>query len=83
MGSCGLRMLPEGIGGLAGLKRLILGGNQELTALPARIGRLRNLEGLDLRHCPALADLHELQEREGLPALLAHLAAQEELAGEA
>jgi hypothetical protein len=33
-----------------------------VTGSPAaRLGRLRNLEALDLRHCPLLADLYELQ----------------------
>jgi hypothetical protein len=73
---CNLRALPEGIGRLAGLKILRLNFNQELTALPAGLGRLRNLEALDLHFCPGLAALENLQRREGLPALVAHLAAQ-------
>ena len=77
---CGLRALPEGIGRLAGLNRLNLSYNEELTALPAGLGRLRSLEELDIDGCPGLAALHGLQEREGLPALLAHLAAQGEAA---
>ena len=76
----GLRALPEGIGRLAGLKRLKLGGNKKLTALPAGLGRLRNLEALYLFNCPGLGALEDLLEREGLPALLAHLAAQGEAA---
>jgi hypothetical protein len=39
----------------------------------AGLGRLRNLEQLRLDGCPGLAALRVLQEREGLPALLAHL----------
>jgi hypothetical protein len=50
--------------------------NVRLTALPAGLGRLRNLEELRRLGCPGLAALDDLQEREGLPALLAHLAAQ-------
>jgi hypothetical protein len=75
--SCGLRALPEGIEGLAGLQKLYLGYNIELTALPAGLGRLRNLEELDISYgCPGLGALQDLQQQEGLPALLAHLAAQ-------
>jgi Leucine-rich repeat (LRR) protein len=73
LGGCELRALPEGIGGLTGLRKLDLFYNVELTALPAGLGRLRNLEELDLSHCPGLGALHNLQQREGLPALLAHL----------
>jgi hypothetical protein len=82
---CGLTALPEGIGGLVGLRALNLCGNRGLAALPAGLGRLRNLEELDLRICPGLAALRGMQEREGLAALLAHLAAQggEPAAGEA
>ena len=75
-----LRALPEGMEGLVGLKRLHLYFNERLTALPAGLGRLRNLEGLGLTPlagCPGLAALKDLHEREGLPALLAHLAAQD------
>ena len=77
---CGLMALPEGIGALTGLKKLDVRWNEELTALPAGLGRLRNLEELYLHHCPRLAALHDLQRQEGLPALLAHLAAQGEAA---
>jgi Leucine-rich repeat (LRR) protein len=77
---CGLRALPEWFGGLAGLRALDLWGNTGLSALPDGFVRLRNLEALDLDHCPALHTLKQLQEREGLPSLLAHLAAQGELA---
>jgi Leucine-rich repeat (LRR) protein len=80
LNDCGLRALPEGIGALARLRKLDLGINKELTALPARLGRLRNLEALRLWHCPGLAALDDLHQREGLPALLAHLAAQGEAA---
>jgi hypothetical protein len=71
--------------GLAGLKRLNLFNNTRLTALPVGLGRLRNLEELNLGLCPVLAALHDLHEREGLPTLLAHLAAQggEPAAGQA
>ena len=56
-----------------------------LAVLPAQLGRLRSLEELDIDGCPGLATLQDLHEREGLPALLAHLAAQggEPAAGEA
>jgi hypothetical protein len=82
---CELTALPEGIGALVGLRALNLYSNTGLTALAAGLGRLRNLEELDLDGCPGLAALDDLQRREGLPALLAHLAAQggEPAAGEA
>ena len=73
---CGLRALPEGIGRLVGLKRLDLSNNKDLTALPAGLGQLRNLEELELYLCPGLAALQDLRWREGLPLLLAYLAAQ-------
>ena len=38
------------------------------------------IEALRLWHCPGLAALDDLHQREGLPALLAHLAAQGEAA---
>ena len=64
---------------MSGLWKLDLYGNRGLTALPAGLGRLRNLEELDITvGCPGLATLHDLQRREGLPALLAHLATQGE-----
>jgi hypothetical protein len=77
-------MLPEAIGRLTGLRTLNLHHNDELAVLPAGLSQLRNLEvdvwppGLDLRYSPGLAALYDLQSREGLPALLAHLAAQGE-----
>ena len=85
MEDCGLRALPAGVGRLAGLKHLNLYGNEGLAALAAGLGRLGNLTHLDLRKCPGLTALADLQRREGLPALLAHLAAQggEPAAGEA
>jgi hypothetical protein len=73
---CGLTVLPEGIGGLTGLRMLDLGFNEELTVLPNGLGRLPNLEMLRLYGCPGLAAFRILQQREGLPALLAHLATQ-------
>ena len=74
---CGLTVLPEGIGRLAGLQKLDLRYNTGLTALPAGLGRLRNLHTLIIAYgCPGLAALSDLQRREGLPALVAHLAAQ-------
>jgi Leucine-rich repeat (LRR) protein len=72
--SRGLMSLPEGMEALAGLKRLDLSDNRELTVLPAKLGRLRNLEELDLDD-PGLATLHDMRQREGLLVLLAHLAA--------
>jgi hypothetical protein len=48
----------------------------DLATLPAGLGRLRNLRTLGLLGCPGLAALNSLKEREGLPAVLAHLAAQ-------
>jgi hypothetical protein len=80
MSYCRLTALPEGVEGLTGLRTLDLTGNRELTTLPAGLGRLRNLEGLRLYGCPELAALRNLHQREGQPALLAHLAAQGELA---
>ena len=87
----GVSALPGGIGELAGLRVLNLFGNGG-TTLPAGLGRLPNLDVLYLDDCPRLAalynleelhervdgDLHELLAREGLPALLALLAAQGE-----
>jgi Leucine-rich repeat (LRR) protein len=76
---CGLWALPEGIGGLTGLRKLDVSSNSELTALPAGLGHLPNLEELVFYGCPLagdMDDLHEMHDREGLPALLAHLAAQ-------
>ena len=75
---CNMMVLPEGVVGLAGLRALDLRCNTELTTLPAGLGRLRNLKVLYLVGCPGLAALRGLQRREGLPALLAHLAAQGE-----
>jgi Leucine-rich repeat (LRR) protein len=85
LGFCGLIALLEGMEGLAGLRKLDLCMNEELTALPAGLGWLRNLVELDIGLCPVLAAMHDMHEREGLPALLAHLAAQggELAAGEA
>jgi hypothetical protein len=85
LNDCGLRALPEGVGAMAGLKTLHLSSNEELTALPAELSRLRDLEELALGGCPGLDALYDLQERDGLPALLAHLATQggELAAGEA
>ena len=52
---------------MAGLKKLELSGNMELTTLPAGLGQLHNLEGLYLDRCPGLkALLHGLlKERMG------------------
>ena len=72
LGYCWLTALPVGIEALAGLKSLVLSFN-ELSTLPAGLGRLRNLEEPDLDKCPGLAALDDLQKWEGLPALLAHL----------
>jgi Leucine-rich repeat (LRR) protein len=85
LAGCGLVVLPEGIGRLAGLKKLDLFGNEQLIALPAGLGRLCNLKELRLWGCLGLAALRTLHDQEGLPALLAHLAAQggEPAAGEA
>jgi hypothetical protein len=74
-GNYQLTALPEGLCALAGLEELNL-AFCELRALPAGLGQLRNLDELDLRHCPGLKHLNDLQQEEGLPALLAHLAAQ-------
>jgi hypothetical protein len=85
LSSCGLTALPEEIEGLIGLKKLNLSCNEGLTALPAGLGRRRNPRRLhyrgefelDLSDCPGLAALEDLQEQEGLPALLAHLAGED------
>jgi hypothetical protein len=69
----GLRALPAGNEELVELWKLDLRGTDRLATLPAGLGRLRNLEKLHLKDCRELAALHELQWREGLPALLAHL----------
>jgi Leucine-rich repeat (LRR) protein len=76
LGSCGLRALPEGMGGLVGLRKLTLSENDRLTALPAGLGRLRYLHTLGMESCHGLSALNDWQHRDGLPALLAHLAAQ-------
>jgi hypothetical protein len=73
---CNMMVLPEGVVGLAGLRALDLRCNMGLTTLPAGLGRLRNLKVLYLVGCPGLAALRSLQSWGGLPALLAHLAAQ-------
>jgi hypothetical protein len=39
-------------------------------------GQLRNLQVLGFDGCPGLVALQHLWQREGLPTLLAHLAAQ-------
>ena len=81
LADCGVRALPEGIGALIVLRKLDFRFNPELATLPARLGRLRSLEELDISYgCPRLAALSDLQKREGLPALLAHLAVQGEAA---
>jgi hypothetical protein len=51
LGQCGLRALPEGIGRLVGLKKLSLGSNSELAALPEGMWSLVGLEELDLSNC--------------------------------
>jgi leucine-rich repeat protein SHOC2 len=71
----GLTALPAALGGLRNLTTLFLDGCRELTALPAALGDLRVLEELSIDDCPGLADLADRQRRQGLPALLAHLAA--------
>ena len=48
--------------------------------MPAGLDRLRNLEELGLGNYHGLAALEDLKLWEGLPALLAHLAAQGEAA---
>jgi hypothetical protein len=73
---CDLTTLPEGVGGLAGLRMLSLDFNIGLTALPAGLGLLAGLRNFSIGDCPGLASLNDLLWREGLPALLAHLAAQ-------
>jgi hypothetical protein len=55
---CGLTALPEGIGGLTGLKSLFLGSNMRLTALPEGLWSLAALELLNLMFC-GLAALPE------------------------
>ena len=70
---CGLTALPEGIGRLAGLKRLDVRHNKKLTALPAELGQLRSLVYLCIDGCPGLAVEHAIQHQRGLPALLWHL----------
>ena len=41
--------------------------------MPAGLGELHDLKELSLGICPRLATLDALKEREGLPALLAHM----------
>ena len=66
-------------------KNLKLGafsGNVQLHNLELRVARIRehNLlhasHGLMLGGCAGLAALYDLKRREGMPALLAHIAAQ-------
>jgi hypothetical protein len=79
MHHCGLQTLPVGVEGLVALKTLNLTDNVELQALPMRLGQLRNLETLRISCCPALKVLDVLKKKQGLPALLAHIAAQGDL----
>jgi hypothetical protein len=51
---CGLAALSEGISGLAGLRKLDVSFNRELTALPDGLCALASLEELDLRFCAGL-----------------------------
>jgi hypothetical protein len=72
----GLTALPEGLCALAGLEELDL-SECGLRAQPEGIRGLAGLRKFDLwNNCRGLEALQDLQEREGLPALLAHLAAQ-------
>ena len=65
---CDLTALPEGVGQLAGLRKLDLDGNDGITTLPAALG---------LYGCSKMDNLlGDLWIRLGLPALLAHLATQ-------
>ena len=52
---CRLMTVPAGIEELAGLKRLDLEGNEELTALPEGLWTLAGLEELDLNECGLMA----------------------------
>ena len=80
LGGCGLLSLMEGSAGLTGLRRLHLWGNELLTTLPTGLGKLNpyryvlaKLEELNISDCPGLATLDDMQKREGLPTMLAHL----------
>jgi Leucine-rich repeat (LRR) protein len=75
---CGLTALPEGIGLLVGLKKLVLNGNMELTALPARLCALVVLEEPHLIDCGLTALPEEIGALTGLPTL--NLFGNEELA---
>ena len=59
---------------MVGLRKLDLRHNGGLTALPVGLGRLHNLEVLLLGCSARLAGLCDLERKEGLSALLAHLA---------
>ena len=56
------------VGGLAELRTLALGDAEALRTLPMGLGKLRNLETLDLDGCPGLATAHERPARAGGPA---------------
>eukprot|EP01051_Picozoa_sp_SAG22_P016472 SAG22_NODE_2334_length_2704_cov_1.163532_2_plen_366_part_00 len=49
--NCGLGSVPAEIGGLAALRKLWVGNNPDLAALPATVGRLPKLTNLDIRGC--------------------------------
>merc|ERR1711865_423603 len=76
LSSCGLQALPEGIGELTGLQKLNLLGNGLLRTLPTMgLGRLSELETFQFEFTPGLCALKEVKILEGVPALLAYLAA--------
>ncbi|PWA53772.1 Leucine-rich repeat-containing protein [Artemisia annua] len=56
---CNLEQVPDGLGGLSGLKELYLSGNN-FTSLPRSLSQLSSLNWLDVNGCKKLEVLPEL-----------------------
>jgi Leucine-rich repeat (LRR) protein len=69
LGDCNLRALPEGIGGLTGLRKLVISNNHELTTLPEGLCSLMGLEELHLGDCNLRALPEGIRGLTGLKAL--------------
>ena len=59
LSDCNLKVIPNAIGGLFPLKRLILSGN-DFVCLPESINRLSNLTRMLLNNCTSLQSLSKL-----------------------
>jgi Leucine-rich repeat (LRR) protein len=59
LSDCNLTVIPNDIGGLFPLKRLILSGN-DFVCLPESINRLSNLIWMELENCTSLRSLSKL-----------------------